>query len=337
MTAIETGTATPGHRLAESVVLVTGATAGIGRETALALGRLGAHVIVHGRDQQRGPAVVSALESTPGGGSFMPADFATQKGVTGFADRVQAEYDGLDALVNNAGGWFTDGRLTDDGLEYTFAVNHLAPFRLTHELLPLLATRQGRVVTVASDVHRQGTIDFEKTRTISDYNSWQAYCRSKLANILFTRELARRLEISDTTVTANSLHPGIVPGSGFFRNAPLPVRLLTRVAQLLPDTMVSEVVDTPAEAAATPVYLVATQAGNTHTGQYFVDQSPTEPSAEATETRLARRLWTRSAELAGIAPDYGLDPVPADTTDGHVTVHRSNGQTASSDAGKYQQ
>ncbi len=301
-------------------ILVTGATAGIGRETAIALGRLGAHVIVHGRNEQRGTEVVSRLNSTAGSGSFIAADFATQEGVIELAETVRSEHDEISTLVNNAGGWFTEGRLTGSGIEYTFAVNHLAPFRLTYELLPVIAEGGGRVVTVASEAHRQGSMDFGAIRTVDEYSGWQAYCRSKLANILFTRELSRRLKAAPSEVTANTLHPGIVPGSGFLRNALLPIRALTRIATVLPDAIVGQIVDTPTDAAETSVYLVADESGSTHTGQYFVDESPTEPSEQATDERLAKRLWNRSAELTGIDPDYGLDGQTDTTSESHLDI-----------------
>lgn len=292
--------------LSDRTVLVTGATDGIGRETALALGRLGAHVLVHGRNEEKGSQVIDALEETAGSGRFYAADFETQRAVTDLADEIRADCDGLDALVNNAGGWFSDGQLTEDDVERTFAVNCLAAYRLTYELVPLLRERDGRVVTVSSEAHRSGTMDFPAIRTIGDYGARRAYNRSKLANVLFTRELARRLDDADVSVTATCLHPGVVPWTGFWRDASAPIRLLTTVLGALPEPATRPFFDDEAKAAATATYLVAGEAENVDNGDYVVDCEPREPSAEARDSRTARRLWEMSAEIAGIDPAFGL-------------------------------
>lgn len=302
-----------GRDLAGRTVLVTGATDGIGRETALALGRLGARVLVHGRDRRKADRVLEELEAAgAAGGEAYLADFADLDAVRDLAADVRADADGLDALVNNAGGWFTDGRLTDAGVEYTFAVNHLAPFVLTGELLSTLRAaggdRPARVITVSSEAHRQGSIELDAVRDVADYSGWAAYCRSKLANVLFTRDLSRRLRAAGAPVTANALHPGVVPGSGFARNAPGPIRALVqgvgRLDRLLP------FVDSPAEAAATSVYLVAARAVADVSGGYFVDCDRRTPAPAARDDAVARRLWEFSAEAAG------ADPLPVGASDG---------------------
>ncbi len=229
MTALkaEVGAGVADVALDGQTALVTGATAGIGRETALALSRLGARVLVHGRDPDRGAAVVEEL---PGDATFISADFASQVEVVELAEDVRSQLEGdtIDILVHNAGGWFTDGRLTDDGVEYTFAVNHLASFRLTYELFGALAPT-ARIVIVSSAAHRQGSLDFTGLRSVSGYSSWDAYSRSKLANVLFARGLADRLDAAGESITANALHPGVIPGSGFGRHAPAPLRGLMSV------------------------------------------------------------------------------------------------------------
>ncbi len=217
----EVGAGVENEDLSGRTILVTGATDGIGRETALALGRLGAHVLIHGRSSAKGEELLDALSETDADGAdLFLTDFASQEAVHDLAAEIVKKYDRLDCLVNNAGGLFTDGCLTEDGIEQTFAVNHLAPFSLTVDLYPLLKETDGRVVTVSSDAHHGTSMNFEGLRTIESYSGWSAYSRSKLANVLFTYELADRAE----TITANCLHPGAVPGSGFGRDLPAPIR-----------------------------------------------------------------------------------------------------------------
>jgi NAD(P)-dependent dehydrogenase (short-subunit alcohol dehydrogenase family) len=280
-------------------VLVTGATSGIGRETALALGRLGARVLVHGRDRERGAAVADALAAVGADAAFHRADFASLDAVRGLADAVRADGDGLDVLVNNAGGYFTDGRLTDAGVEYTFAVNHLAPFLLTNLLAPTLERAGGRVVTVSSEAHRAaGSLSLAGLRDVADYAGWEAYCRSKLANVLFVRELARRYDAGP----ANALHPGTVPGSAFFRHLPGPVRAALGVYAALPEPL-QVFTKSVAEGAETSVYLAASPDARDVTGEYFEDCGVATPSRAARDDRAARRLWAWSVEAAGLEPE----------------------------------
>jgi hypothetical protein len=213
--------------------LVTGSTSGIGRAAALALGRLGADVVVHGRDPQAGAAVVEELSRTGADATFVQADFADLDAVRDFAAAVREESDGLDLLVNNAGGLFRDGELTDAGVEYTFHVNHLSPYLLTADLLNHLH-EDARIVTTASDAHKGASLDIERVRGADRYTGFRAYSHSKLANILFTKELARRLDASDREVTANSIHPGAIPGSGFSRFLPRPLPGLFQRLEAVP-------------------------------------------------------------------------------------------------------
>lgn len=282
---------------ADVTALVTGSTSGIGREVALALGRLGAHVIVHGRDRERGQAVVREFGTLEGTAEFHRADFASQGAVREFAETVTDSTDGIDVLFNNAGGYFRGGELSEDGIEYTFAVNHLAPFLLTHLLVPTIPD-DGRIVTTSSGAHRQGSLDFDSLRTVDSYSGMGAYSQSKLANILFTRELARRVPQS-----ATCFHPGFVPGSSFFRELPAPIRVPMRAASAIPG-FGSSVED----GAATALYLGLSEEVSGTTGEYFSGFSTKTPAAEARDDDLARRLWEVSEEMVGLSDAEQLAP-----------------------------
>lgn len=268
--------------------LVTGATSGVGREVALALGRLGADVLVHGRDRERGDTVASDLRDLGADSEFLRADFADLDAVDSLADAVRDRTGELDVLVNNAGAHFDDGWVTDAGVEATFHVNHLAPFALTTALSDHLADA-GRVVTVASEVHRRADLDLDDVTAVGeDYDGFAAYSRSKLANVLFTREFARRLDGPE----AVTCHPGFVPDSGLWRNSSLPVRAAMRVFSLLPRPLTFGRVDTAASAAVTPTFLAA--AGDVQSGAYYRDCQPEEPAEPARDDDLAASLWAWS-------------------------------------------
>ena len=285
---------------AGQTALVTGSTSGIGRETALALGRLGADVMVHGRDAEAARAVVDDLTAMGVEATFETADFADVSAVRSLATAVDDWVDDLDILVNNAGGLFRDGRLTDIGVEYTFHVNHLAPYLLTAELLPTLAD-DARIVTTASAAHRGASLDLDAVDSVADYSSFSAYQRSKLANIQFAFELARRLEQSEHGITSNTFHPGAIPGSGFTRFLPGPLSDLASLAGGLP------FVPTPADGAATAVYLAVSPRVASVSGRYFADCEPTQPSAAARDRAAARQLFERSAALLDIPAPLSAD------------------------------
>ncbi|WP_416839364.1 SDR family oxidoreductase [Haloferax sp. DFSO52] len=291
----EVGAGVDGVDRSGQTALVTGSTSGIGRETALALGRLGATVFVHGRNRTAGRRVASAIDDAGGDAVFFRAELSEVETVRNLAEAVRDRTDRLDILVNNAGAHFSEGQLTADGVERTFAVNHLAPFALTHDLRDLLPD-DGRVVTVSSGIHPRADGRFDVT-SIDDYDGLDAYARSKLANVLFTVELARRLD----GPTANCCHPGLVPGSHLWRDASIPVRLAVGVLEHLPASLVRRIADTPATGAETSVYLAASPDVEDITGQYFADCAPREPSATATDDRLAHDLWELSESLTGIS------------------------------------
>jgi NAD(P)-dependent dehydrogenase (short-subunit alcohol dehydrogenase family) len=273
-------------------VLVTGATSGVGRETALALARLGARVLVHGRDRDAGRTLADDLQDLGAAPVFVRADFADPRAPGELAAAVDERVDELDVLVNNAGAHFDEGRLAD-GVELTFRVNHLAPFALTRALRDVLAD-DGRVVTVASAVHpRAGPDDLtlDAVTSVDGYDGLQAYARSKLANVLFTRELARR----EPNRLVTCCHPGLVPGSGLWRDASFPVSAAVRLLAALPDPLLERVADSPRSAAATSVLLAA--GDYDVTGEYFSDCEPTEPSPAARDDELAGDLWALSERL----------------------------------------
>jgi NAD(P)-dependent dehydrogenase (short-subunit alcohol dehydrogenase family) len=303
MTRPEVAAGVADRDLADQTVLVTGSTSGIGREMAVALGRLGATVFLHGRDRERGRETLQAVRDAGGEATLFLADFSDQTAVRELAAKVR-EAGAVDVLVNNAGGQFREGRLTDDGVEYTIAVNHLAPFLLTHHLFEELRAGAGRVVTTSSGAHRQGSMDFDALTSVDGYSQWGAYSRSKLANVLFTRELARRTD----AVTANCFHPGFVPGSAFFRSQPAPIRLGLRLAGLVPG------VGTSVErGAARGLYLVASPEVADVSGEYFGRFETSRPASAARDPETAARLWSVSAELVDLPEELALpEPRPAD-------------------------
>jgi retinol dehydrogenase 12 len=273
--------------------LVTGATSGIGRQTALRLAMLGANVIIVGRDAARTERAAGEVRARVPAAlvETMTADLSSLTQVHQLADEITGRCDRLDVLINNAGVICTRQQLTADGLERTFATNHLAPFVLTNLLSGLLqSSAPARVVTVASAAHRQvRTIAWDDLPYGAKMSPGQAYPLSKLLNILFTRELARRL--TGTGVTANCLHPGFVRTSLGRDVTGVTGTALRLALRLRPG----------AEAGAnTPVYLASSPAVTGATGGYFVRCGPAEPSALARDARAAARLWALSAELGGI-------------------------------------
>jgi NAD(P)-dependent dehydrogenase (short-subunit alcohol dehydrogenase family) len=277
----------------DKVCLVTGATSGIGLVTARELVRRGARVVVVGRDPARCENAVRKIADATGGrqAETLLADLSSQRQVRELARQFRERHGRLDVLVNNAGGLWLERRLTEDGLEMTFAVNHLAYFRLTHLLLDTLkASAASRVVNVASAAHRGATLDFNDLQGERGYSGWQAYCRSKLANILFTYELARRLQT--TGVTANALHPGWV-ATGFGGGNGWRGRLLRGVAALF--ALGEEA------GARTSVYLATSPEVEGVTGRYFDRERPVASSPASLDEDAARRLWRVSEELTGVA------------------------------------
>ena len=283
-----------GHLMTGRTVLVTGGTGGIGLATATGLAGLGARVGIVGRSAERGAAAADAVRrGVPSAEvDVFEADLSAQAEVRRLATEVTRTYPHLDVLVNNVGGYWAHRHVTADGLEHTFALNHLAPFLLTHELRDLLvASAPARVVTVSSGAQSMGRIDLDDLQGERSYKSQHAYNQSKLANVLFTYELARRLE--GTGVTANVLHPGVVRTSFGREDSGRFMRWL------LP--LVTPFLKTPEQGAATSLHLASSPEVAGVTGRYFVNGHQKRSAAASYDLDLARTLWQVSAELTGVA------------------------------------
>lgn len=280
--------------LSGSVVLVTGATDGVGRGTALSLGRRGATVLAQGRSEAKAEHLERALARTSASDfETILVDFTDLEAVSGFASDVAARYDRLDVLVNNAGAYFDTGKLTFPGVERTIAVNHLAPFILTTRLLDLVEESEGRIVTTSSEIHRRSDFDIESLETTREYDGMEAYADSKFANVLFTNELAARLDDATTTC----FHPGFIPSSGLYRNGSLPVRILMKTLSSLPRTLTSTIVSSPEDGAEAAVYLATSAAVADVSGAYFDGKERTEPARRTEDESLQKRLWVWSESV----------------------------------------
>ncbi len=274
------------------VCLITGATSGIGLETARTLVRLHATVILSGRDAERGRKALEELrkESAAARLWFLLADLSSQKEVRRLANDVKQVTNRLDVLVNNAGAIVGRRHLTEDGFEMTWALNHLAYFLLTHELLDLLeASIPARIINVSSNAHRFGKIDFDNLQGERGYGEWKAYTQSKLANILFTNELANRLAGRD--ITANCLHPGWVATRFGVSGSPL-VRWGTFLGS--PFQISAD------RGADTVVYLAASPAVAHLTGRYFYKRLDIDSSDRSYDEADRVRLWEISEQQTGV-------------------------------------
>ena len=286
------GTETPARVLEGKTCVVTGATSGIGQETALGLAKRGGHLVLVARSQERAEATLAAIqrEVTGATGEIHLADLGVQADVRRAANEILARHPRIQLLVNNAGIVNLRRETTADGLEATFAVNHLAYFLLTELLLPaLVAGAPARIVNVSSEGHRFGKLDFEDLMAEREYRGMRVYGRSKTANILFTQELARRL--TGTGVTVNCLHPGAVStrlGHQHGWWAPIVTTLLKPFFR------------SPERGAETSIHLATAPEVAGVTGQYFKDLRAVEAARHATDLENARLLWERSTELCGL-------------------------------------
>jgi NAD(P)-dependent dehydrogenase (short-subunit alcohol dehydrogenase family) len=272
-----------------TLVLLTGATRGIGRAAAIELSRQGAEVALVGREAERVQAV--AQEARAAGGEVAPvhehvADLTLMADVRALAGEARERYGQIDVLANNAGALFATRQVTSEGLERTFALNHLAPFLLTALLRDRLSA--GRVVTTASDAHEGGLLDLDDLQSERSYAAMRVYGTTKLCNILFTRELARRAP----ELHANCFHPGVVR-TGFGKNERGIWKVLT--------TLGGPFFRSPERGARSLVWLARSEQAADLTGEYVQDEKIVVPSAQAQDETLAQGLWERSAELVGDA------------------------------------
>lgn len=273
--------------------LVTGGSSGIGRATAIGLAALGAHLAIVGRDQGRTEAAAGEIGDAGGAPvDVFVADMSSMTEVRRLADEVLQRLPRIDVLVNNVGGYWDTRHVTVDGYERTFALNHLAPFLLTNLLLDRLqSSAPARVVTVSSGAHTMGRIDFDDLMGERSYSGMRAYSQSKLANLLFTYELARRLGPGD--VTANAVHPGMVRTGFGAEDAGTVQRLFT--------PLMRPFMKAPAEGAATSILLASSPDVAGITGGYFAGSRQRSSSKRSRDEATARRLWEVSAELVGLA------------------------------------
>jgi NAD(P)-dependent dehydrogenase (short-subunit alcohol dehydrogenase family) len=270
-----------------TLVLLTGATRGIGQAAAIELAREGIELALVGRDPERVKAVAREAQAVGGSAPIHEhvADLTLMSGVRALAEEASARYEHIDVLANNAGALFASRKLTSEGFEQTFALNHLAPFLLTNLLRERL--HGARVVTTASDAHKAGTLDLDDLQSENSYAAMRVYGTSKLCNILFTRELAKRAP----ELHANCFHPGVVR-TGFGKNDNGVWKILT--------TLGGPFFRSPKRGAKSLVWLAVSHGASELDGEYVVDEKVQAPSAQAQDDTLAAGLWERSAELVGL-------------------------------------
>ena len=284
-------------------VLITGGTGGIGKAAAIGLASLGARVGITGRDRARAERAAGEISHESGNSAVdvFVADMSAQAEVRRLAGEVLAAYPRLDVLVNNVGGFWAHRHVTADGLEHTLALNHLAPFLLTNLLLErLIASAPARIVTVSSAAQSTGRIDFDDLMGERKYSGQRAYNQSKLANVMFTYELARRLE--GTGVTATTMHPGVT-NTAF--SAEDPARWFAPLVALMRPFMRS-----PERGADTAVYLASSPEVEGVSGRYFSDRKVKKSNESSYDTATTTRLWSVSAELVGLPVEASPVEVP---------------------------
>ena len=272
------------------VCLVTGATDGIGKVSARVLAELGAKVIIVGRNPEKSAFVLAELRSISGNKNIdlLMADLAVMQEVRDLAEQVISRYDRIDVLLNNAGGYFTKHEITSDGLEMTFALNHMSYFLLTNKLMELLKySAPARIVNVSSDAHYGVNIEFENLNGEQKYKAWKAYQKSKLANVLFTYELLKKVP---GNITVNCLHPGFVAtnfghnNGGFF--GPV-LKIAQRISAIDPE-----------EGAKTSIFLCSAPEVKGVSGKYFYKCQPKTSSRESRNMDTGKRLWQISSDIA---------------------------------------
>jgi NAD(P)-dependent dehydrogenase (short-subunit alcohol dehydrogenase family) len=272
------------------VCLVTGATDGIGKVSARVLAELGAKVIIVGRNPEKSAIVLDELRSISGNENIdlLMADLAVMQEVRDLAEQVISRYDRIDVLLNNAGGYFTKHEITSDGLEMTFALNHMSYFLLTNKLMELLKySAPARIVNVSSNAHYGVDMEFENLNGEQEYKAWKAYQKSKLANVLFTYELLKKVP---GNITVNCLHPGFVAtnfghnNGGFF--GPV-LKIAQRISAIDPE-----------EGAKTSIFLCSAPEVKGVSGKYFYKCQPKTSSRESRNMDTGKRLWQISSDIA---------------------------------------
>ena len=268
------------------IILITGSTDGIGKQAALEVARKGATVLLHGRNPSLGNTVLEQTKKQSQNDKIdlFIADFASLRQVRRLANEVCKKYAKLDVLVNNAGAYMRDRQLTEDGFEMTFAVNHLAPFLLTNLLMDLLKrSAPSKIINVSSMAHQGAHLDLNDLQAEKRYDAYDVYSKSKLANLLFTHELAHRLENSGVTV--NALHPGVIATkmlrAGFGSMGGRPVE----------------------DGAARIAYLIDTPGIESVSGKYFVNDKEQTSSSESRDAKLQRQFWSLSKKMVGIGSE----------------------------------
>ena len=272
------------------ICLVTGATDGIGKVSARVLAELGAKVIIVGRNPEKSAIVLAELRSISGNENIdlLMADLAVMQEVRDLAEQVISRYDRIDVLLNNAGGYFTKHEITSDGLEMTFALNHMSYFLLTNKLMELLKySAPARIVNVSSNAHYGVDMEFENLNGEQEYKAWKAYQKSKLANVLFTYELLKKVP---GNITVNCLHPGFVAtnfghnNGGFF--GPV-LKIAQRISAIDPE-----------EGAKTSIFLCSAPEVKGVSGKYFYKCQPKTSSRESRNMDTGKRLWQISSDIA---------------------------------------
>jgi len=283
------------NQMAGKVCLVTGATSGIGKVTATALASQGAEVVITGRNREKTEATVRQIKSQTSNEAVhcLLAEFSDLEQVRQLASIYNERFSRLDVLVNNAGSFFNTRRETQYGVEKTFLVNHLAPFLLTNLLLEkIVGSAPARIINVSSDAHQYGTMDFDDLCFKRGFVGMKAYARSKLANILFTYEIVRRL--GESSITVNALHPGHVATDIWRTNFSFVGPTLKRVMGLFALS--------PEEGADNTIYLANSQDTAGVTGKYFVKREAAQSSSLSYDEELAKRLWEISENLTSFTP-----------------------------------
>lgn len=274
------------------ICLITGANSGIGKITALEIAKLGATVIMVCRNKKKGEEALAEIisQSKSDKVELMICDIESQKSVRKFVEEFKAKYKKLDVLINNAGIILSEKSVSEDGIESMYAINHFGGFLLTNLLLDTIkASDSGRIINVSSEGHRIGHIKFNDINSDKSFNGLRVYCDTKLANVLFTKELSRRLEGSKVTV--NCLHPGVVR-TNFSMDS---TGLFTVLVKMFRPFLIS-----PEKGAATQIYLATSPQVQGITGEYFNKKKPVKSSGESRNPEVAKKLWELSEKMTGL-------------------------------------